>query len=1197
MAESNETIRQMLAGFSAMQFNLGLLPMQGQQSMAGAPPMAAPPAPHIPHPAEAAARALQQQQAMIQQTLQAAQVTRYQPPPSAPMPAVSAMGGFAAMGNPFAASSMGIGGVGGAFSPAAGRNYASPGPSPYVPSVFNPFAPSLPAAHFASPGMRSLQIMNTNTSQTLGMFAGLGEGAMGLGGAIGGGMLGGMAGGPLGAIGGALLGRGLGGGISNMVFGPALADQARGRMIQNMSAPWMVSGAHLNAATGQGFSREAGVQIATGIRQLGRDHDFERTGFNTQDALRIMQSAGGAGMLTGAASPDALVAKVKEISKTVKVLMRITGDPDVQSAIQSLAQMKDLGFTGLSGQAGAVANRAMFARMAGVSQAGMDQMGMAGAGLAGQYGLAGATGYSAGMAGAAQANLARSSGALNALQMARAGGVGGLGQINAAAGLAAMNDDRYLLAALGRDKNGKMTVDADAYRRAHGMSFEEVTKASAEALRNMGSQGIFEWNTRRQEFKDSIAQKLSPMEMQMNAIKQAQAFRGQFGGSMSLGTALQQTTGMSAEQARALELQAGNRDWYTAQIQQLEAQKRGAMDQQRAARDVYRTPGLGTRMSRGVRGFFSGISDAISSPFSSLARDMERADEEEEAASRGELISRYSEGQIARSPGERAMLRAAMRNSTITGGFSGGRSVLDGGGGDGVFGRNLNRLGSAFGFSPLSDENRLVQIASRSRSRFLGNQMLETFGDKDTAIRRIRDVNVAADAWSDAEGLSTDGRAAARSRIRATGVDVGRGMDAARSVLRSGLADGAAGTFDDAEAMGGAKLRAAGIALFTSQGKSAEEAARLYDANARDINALLTRDVMTGGSVKDKEQFMKSLNTQAMVGGVDFRRSTASGQQVVNSMLEQSGLRRNTVASEGLIDLKGQRRRFEVSDAALDKLKASFGATDVARDKDGNMTQRAQRVMAMVAVVSNEENGTPEAKAQAAAYKERLRAEVGPEEAEAIEDEAREKLSRMGADERKAMRQTLNVGDASGLEKRITNVDTALQARLYSGTMKAGLQKLSSLAGGDMDLAADGGDFTKILDRVTDAQLEKIRKNDPALAKRIDKMRSMKGEARDSEARDILAGLSPEALEERSSVGAGSSVESINKQIGELRELRDKLGTEEGSEKEQVQAASTKLFSSSVERFGKFVEQLTGETQNGALDYMNPAVQSRLGGS
>lgn len=1201
--QSDQTIKEMLAGFSAMQYNLGLLPMQTTQAMAGAPMQAAAPPPPVMHPSQAAANALAQQQQMIQQTLQAAQVTRYQPPPSAPTPAVSAMAGFGAM-NPFAAPAVGGAGYapnGGGFAPVGGgfaggaRGYATPSLSPMVPSVLNPFSPSLPSPHFMTPAQRSLQVVHTDNSQMAGMVAGIGQGVAGIGGGILGGMLGSRLG-PLGTIAGGVLGSAIGGGIANMVFNPAIQDAARGRAIQNMSAPWMMGGPFVNSATGQGFNSEAARQVGTGIRHLQRDWDFERTGFNTQDTMRMMQSSSQVGLLAGIQSPDQLVSKMKDIAKTVKVLTRITGDPDVQSAIRSLGEMRDLGFQGLGMQGGAMANRAMFARMAGVSQAQAGAYGGMGAGIAGQYGLVGATGYMAGMAGAASANFAVSSGAVNDLQLARAGGQAGLAQINARGQLAAMNDDRYLLAAMGRDAKGNMTVDMDAYRKAQGMSFQEVSERAAEALRKMDSKGIFEWNSRRQEMKDQVAQKLSPFEMQANMVKQAMAFQGQFRpGEMNLGTALQSTTGMSASDARALELQFSSRGFYDTSIQQLEAQKRQAMDQQRAKRDVYRTQGLGTRMGRGAREFIGGISDTLSSPFTSFMENMRRVDEEEEAAGRGETIMRFKEHEIARTGGERRMMRAGLRNSALRSAYidGAGGSLLDEGGGtnNAGFGRNLNRLGSMFGVSALSGENRLVAIAHHTQGRAFGHGFGETFGDKDAALRRVRDVVGAADAMDDASGMTGRARAEAVKRLSSGGISVGQGMLAAQDVLRSSLKEGAAGYVMSADAASGSQLREAGIAFYTSQGKSRAEAEQLYEANKKDINAMLARNVQAVGVSSQMEQFMKSADAKEKLGGIDWRRSREGGQKMVNSLLEQSGLRRGAVASE-IADLKTG--GYKVSDKALSGLKASFAADDVERDKEGNMTKRAQRVMAAAAAMDAREQGTPEARKQATEYLKRLEQEVGGEEYDKIIDEAQQKLGGISGDARKALRQTMNVGDAAGLESRIGNVDLALQAGMANAARTAGMQKVDDLAGAGGKIAG-GKDYVKTLQGLNDEQIAAIAKNDPETAKKLKALRGLKGEDAASAVDDVIQTLAPTNTQERSMQG-GAGVESINRQIADMRAMRDKLAKEDkGSTKSQLESKATEIFSSAVERFGKYVQDAVGGGEGTMLDRANPYNQAAKG--
>lgn len=214
--QSNETIRQMMAGFSAMQFNLGLLPMQTSQQMAGAQFQAPPPPPPVPHPSQAAMAAMAAHTNMVQQTLQAAQMTRYQPPPSAPMPAISVMGGM----SPFAGAMGGFGGGGPGFGG------AMPSATPRLPSIFNPFAPQLPASHFTMPAMRSQQIMHAANSQMMGAVAGIGEGVMGVGGSMLGGALGSLLG-PLGTLGGSWLGSKIGHGISNMIFNPTVQDFTR----------------------------------------------------------------------------------------------------------------------------------------------------------------------------------------------------------------------------------------------------------------------------------------------------------------------------------------------------------------------------------------------------------------------------------------------------------------------------------------------------------------------------------------------------------------------------------------------------------------------------------------------------------------------------------------------------------------------------------------------------------------------------------------------------------------------------------------------------------------------------------------------------------------------------------------------------------------------------------------------------------
>ena len=1148
---SDQTIKQMLAGFSAMQYNLGLLPMQTTQSMAGAPMQMPPPPPQIMHPAQAAANALAMQQQQIAATLQAAQMTRYQAPPSAPMPSIGAMGGFAAMGNPFAAS-----GGGGMMGGGGGHSgFVPQHMGVQMPSIFNPFAPALPPAHFATPAQRNLQMMRSAHSQMTSTVAGIGEGAMGIGGSAIGGALG-SAFGPLGSIAGAWLGGKIGGGVANMMFSPAVQDMARGRQIQAMTAPSMVSGAFLNGATGQGMNAFAARQVATGIRGLQHDSEFERTGFNTQDSLRIMQMGADQGLIKGAMSPDAMVAKVKDLARTVKTLMRITGDPDVRSAMQSLGEMREMGFNGLGAQAGAVANRAMFSRMAGVSQQQMGAYGAMGVGVAAQFGLGGSTGYMAGMSGAALANMAQSSGALNDLQMSRAGGKSGLAQINAAGQLAAMQDERYLVAALSKGKGGKMGVDMDAYRRAQGMSFNEVSQLAADKLRDMGKEGIFEWNTRKQEFKDQIAQKLSPFEMNMNMIRQAKAFQNAVPG-MSLGSALQSTTGMSADQARALELETSNRGWYDAQIQQLEAQKSTARDMRRAGRARFATPGVGTRMRRGVSSALSGLSDAISSPFATFASNLEHAAEDEAAADAGTHIVRVTDSALAHDDAERAEARRVGRTAGYRTAFN--SNV----GGDPLYagGRMSNRIGSSLGLTSLSSANRAVSLASQSRGSVFGMNMFQSFGNVDDAMSRLNDVSGGASISRRADSLTVGQQRAADRKLGGNSSLLAQAT--ANLSQEIGKLQAGQGVFG-AQALSRSIIRKAFVDAAPADKK--EEAARQFDADPS-IGADIVKTIKDFGTSGQKEVIAKMEDIDEKTGGINRGRSREGLKAMVDAGLEAGGLKRAAGgASIGLLNIDadgGVNTKQNVSDATLTKLGKVF-----AHHSDDEIALAAAK-----SAIASED---PSKRAAGVKAMEALRKKHGDKFRDL--EEGASAIGSEGGDVQTAL---------GGMPMTsISGVRNALAGRKRGAMDQALIEKL----GEHSSKAGSAKSVLEAAKAMTEDEIDDI--TDPGLREKVRAMRSGSAEDRDKAAEDAAVMVSPSSTETRYG-DRGSS--AIDKQISDIRDMRDKLAGG-GSDGGQLQAASTQLFSSSVERFGKFVDGLTGHGDNTMLDRSLPANQSRFGG-
>ncbi len=1163
---SNETIRQMLSGFSAMQYNLGLLPMQQSQAMAGAPApfQAPPPPPPVPHPSEAALAAMATHQNMVQQTLQAAQITRYQPPPSAPMPSLMSMsptmgggmmmggggGGFGAMGG-FAPISGAMGG----FAPFAGGGGGGGGMAGRLPSIFNPFAPTLPQAHFESPAMRNLQLMQHAQSNVMGAVAGVGSAAMGIGGSVLGGALGSMLG-PLGTIAGSWLGGKIGGAVSGMIFNPVTQDFARGRQIQQMTSPFMVTGPFLNTATGQGMDPRAARDVASGIRHLQRDYDFERTGFNTADTMRIMQMSAGQGLLTGAQSPDQLVQKVKEVSKTVKVLMKITGDPDVRDAIHALGQMREMGFQGLAAQAGAVANRATFARMAGMSQAQMTQQMMMGADMAGQFGLVGATGANAAMFGVGAANVAASSGALNDLQLARAGGRGGLGQINARGSLAAMQNDQYLLAAMGRDAQGRMTVDMEAFRRAQKMDFGQVQEKAAEALRQMGTQGIFEWNTRRQEFKDQVAQKLRPGEMQMMMLRQARSFQAQVPG-MTLGTALQETTGMDADQARALELQFSSRRYWEGIAQQGEARRADIIAQQRARREERRTPGLMTRMGRGVRGFMGDVSDTLSSPFRSISEHFDRVHEEEEAASRGERISRYDESAIARDDAERALLRRSMQRGTLRGIGAGPNFVdqMGTGGLTGAFGRSagrqLNRIGSFLGLSAESDANRLAAVADYSRGRY--TSLGETFGDPRDALARVQDVIEAGKAAG-----GTPMKGADIGTLYQRIADQGKGGhnaaaiigDAKRNMLDA-MKDMKAGYIKSARAMSGSDMRSFFISAATSKGMSQGDAEKAWANNKNQLMKEMMSTVYASGDKKLIEVLDKSQEVQTRAGAIDLSGSTKAAEEQIQNVLDKTGV-------------------GDVSDKTMSEMKAIVAHHD-------NMA------IEMATIIRAETSGNKEEKARAATLRAELANKLGQKKFGEIQEEAQGLATSMSDKTADAFERTLRgTKDVDELNKKLEGVRDATGAKMELAAREQFKQKLDRIHKG----AAGADTVEAAVGMIQEDELDKL---DEKTRKAILKF---KGGDKGALA-DVIAEAGPTSTKMRHSDASGEGLDELEDDIAQAKEEAAKASDDGTPESMQNKAAT--LFAESVDSFSKAVDKLSGSNEQQGLSWANPLVQARLG--
>lgn len=1185
MADQNggETIKQMLAGFNSMQMQLGLLPQNTGQQPMGIQLNQPPPPPMMPHPSEFAMQVSQQQQMMMQQTVQAAQMTRYQPPPSSPPQGGGGMGftwgnSFAAMSsaqfNPQIANAMGGGmGVGMpnpiySTAPQFGM-YRPQGPaggmmSPMAlrpPPIFNPMAPQLPAPHFMTPAMQSYQVMQARQAESLGMTGAMLEGGLGIGGSLIGGALG-SAFGPLGSMAGSWLGGKVGGAVSNMTIGPAFDDIRRGRQLQNMTAPWMVGGPNLNPFTGQGLNRGAATDLAHQLRTLTRDHEFSRTGFNTQDVMKITQLASDQGLLQTAQNPDEIARKVKDISKSIKALVQITGDPDVRNAIAHLGQMRQLGFEGLGGQMGAVANRAAFARMAGVSQAAMhEQFGMPGAMMAQSMGLAGATGYGAGVGGAGLANLAVHGGALSDLSLSRVGGKQGLSQLMAQAELGAINNDVMMMASMNAGGKG---VNIEDYRRAQQMGLSGAVNEGANRMGRLSAGQMTAFARNRQEYADRLAQQMSPVERQMNMIRQVQMMRKEHS-DWSVGDAFQVLMNpqnpddpQNRANARALEQVFTSGEFYTSAQQQLRVQRREAGDRERARREQFRTPGFLTNVGRGTRDLLGGASDFIVNPVSGLMERSQRIDERIMAQERGERLDYNDASSLIRTPQDQALALEGMRSRQMRDFSKMGADPFAGGGDVVNNGRSLNRMGRFFGLSEYSDANYATLLANRAKGGFLG--ISTSYGDAGKARDALKDIGVAARGVKAGQEMTGMKAATVMENLQKRGDSMGGGMGnlTARSFvtqatrrLMSALPKAGYAGLVQAGAASGEMFQKHAVDALVEGGMSREAAEAYFSSNKEDIMAMMSRDIYLSGDKKAIETLENAMDTVGRTGAFGGRKQREELDKNIAADLESIGLK------EGV---------FGLSHKSMEQVKGLVKANDpnvlaYAAAKEALLSgndmekQRAGSVIARI-----EGSFDKSAKGQAAL--------------EELRGKASQVQSGASSDVKKAL---VGVVGAGGQGSSETTEARFAKARSQVGVQMAGQATSTALGRLEEETGVSGlrdkslGEAISSLDEGQIGKIQNKELREAALAFK----RGEKGGLQRLQSAVTRSGAS--GTQEIFGGGQGGTT-GIDKQIADLEEMKQKL-----AKSDRPEDKTSTLFASSVEVFAQAAKDLKEATSDLAL--------------
>lgn len=1196
---SDLTIKQMLSGFSAMQYNLGLLPMQTSQPMAGAPMQVAPPPPPSMHPAQAAAQVMAEQQAMMQQTLQAAQMTRYIPPPSAPMPSVGAISAFSAMGNPFAASG----------APPSGGQPAAP----FVPRIEAPgimasmglgFGPSMPYPRFTPPVMRSAQMTNAYMAEELGSTAGLMRGAMGIGGSAVGAAIG-QALIPIpgvGALAGGLLGGMVGGGISNLMIDPVIGDMRRARAIQSSTAGYMRTGAMLDPTTGMGMSGRAAREVSRGIREFQYDTGMEGLGFNTADYTRITQLSAEQGLLIGANSPDQMLQKVKDLSKNIKTLMQISGDPDIRNAIKSLGEMRDLGYLGLNMQARTVALRAASARIAGMSQQDMDALAMSTAGMASRFGLAGATGYSAGLTGAAMGAVSISSGALNELQLARAGGRTGLAALNAQTQMSALNNEAYLLAGSRINAQGQLVADADAYRKALTKPMDQVVKEAADRMREMGTRGITDWATRKQEIKDELSQRLTSTDRDLMAYQQARAHQAMMGGEskFSLAASIAATQGISMEDARTQALQYSPENM-RAKAQQLGAQMSWAREADLAALGPRHTPGVLTRLERSFRRGVGDISDRLTGFFRNQVEQQARFERDEEAAARGERISRYSTLDIVGSEQERAGIRRILSSR-------GARARIDAGSQEeededtqvsdflkrglrvGTLSRTARLRGAlseVYGFRPGQfGADVFMAIRSKEELTRLGKSV-ESFAEayyarkyqkpEESAKESLDVARALGGAGGAAQGFSIQEEISTKLLEKAQSGDA-LAMDTTKEVIRSVL-----------------KKR---------RGLTGKELEDAVNKAAPLVAAEHAKNIEAYGSEEQKASLANTLAGAAKTGAVKSRGNAKKLREDAKELFKRAGIVREGTAA-AMRDFLGAglgprgvgyEGTLEVSDKVLTTMKGEYKEY---LDKDGKITDWGADVMAYAAAkrTLSDDASTDEAKAKSQAVIDQLlkKYEGDDEKISKLKSEGNQKAKTLSKDSARVW------GEVSGTSKtaaeaaqKVKDVVEGVAMRVAATVSEKAGDVLGTVGGLKVKEQKTTGEKLRAL---TEEQINKSGLSETQ--KRVLLDIKKKGTYTDEEvgAAEAALGEVTQLEETQGATAMGASQRRLQEQMAQYESAAAQMTpAQQRQAQTNIEASSALTLGEAVGNFAKAVDKFVGATAEGNHAVDNPLVQAVTGG-
>ncbi len=333
---------------------------------------------------------------------------------------------------------------------------------------------------------------------------------------------------------------------------PAIETRGFGRQLQNISQQFVVGGPDLSES-GRGLSTRAAIKTASKMQQGVEKKQM--AGFNMRDIMGITKQAADQGMLDMAQNSSQITQQVRNVARGLKAFMQIAQEPDVKQAMSMMGQMRTMGLT-IPETNMAMRNASQFARMAGVdTKEAIAQGGLPGAMTFQRMGMSAGLGLQVGTAAMGMARQGIASGAFTPGQLAMAGGQAGVTQTMTEAAGAGLGIDFPILSMLGRNKQGELQIDPDRARKVMSgqMSLSQQATEGAQNMQRLGGEKvIMELSTRMNEIRDQLGRQLGPQGSVLLALRQATNTMKEVPG-LSLGGALRMM-GMDPQQARSMEL-------------------------------------------------------------------------------------------------------------------------------------------------------------------------------------------------------------------------------------------------------------------------------------------------------------------------------------------------------------------------------------------------------------------------------------------------------------------------------------------------------------------------------------------------------------------------------------------------------------------------------------------------------------------